>query len=222
LFVFLLFRHRRAVPVEVLLDALFRDQAEAAAKNGLRVAATLLRDALEPERVVRGSSKYLSSDGRIMRLDLGPAAWVDWDEFRRQAARTKRHDLACIDRVESAQLGLSLVTEPVLPEFYGDEWFFSELEAIEHETRAVRVRLGFDLVEEREYVAAAEQARLLLAADALDESALEIEVRALCGRGANAEALRRVRGFEKRRLAEFGEDSVSHTVELCRRLAGDG
>ena len=221
LFLYLLFRHRRVVPVDVLLDALFRDQPEGAAKNGLRVAATLLRDALEPERAVRGRSKYLTSDGKTMRLDLGRAAWVDWDEFRRQALRTRRTDLPVTDRIESAQLALSLVTEPILPEFYGEEWFFAELEPIEHEVRAVRVQLGLDLIEAREYVAAAEQGRRLRAADPLDEAALEIEVRAYCEQGAQPEALRRVRGFEKRWRAEYGEDSVSRTAVRCRELASE-
>jgi DNA-binding SARP family transcriptional activator/tetratricopeptide (TPR) repeat protein len=216
LFVFLLLRHRRPVPVDLILDALFRDQPEHSAKNGLRVAATMLRDALEPERVARGRSSYLSSDGKIMCLHLGASAWVDVEEFRRQSHRARRNDRTLDERLEASRVALSLVQQPVLAEFYGEEWFLQELEAIEQELRSVRVQCGMDLLEAGEWLEAEEQARALRAADPLDESALEIEVRALVNRGAQSEALKVLRRFERCCDAELGPGEPPAAVRRLR------
>ena len=204
------------LPRDRVLDLLWPDADPAVARNALYKALHALRRVLEPGLAAGAESAYVAVAGDAIGLRPEADVRVDVDVFEEglaatggsppEARRRRLRDALALYR------GALLASEPAI------EWTVARREAL----RRVWRRAALDLAE-LDLAANASQAALppldaLLAADAADEGALRLLMRALAAIDRRDEALRRYDQTRALLSAEFGIEPDAATADLAAAL----
>jgi ATP/maltotriose-dependent transcriptional regulator MalT/DNA-binding SARP family transcriptional activator len=198
-------RRGRAVPREVLMEALWPDEDPARLSNRLSVALSTVRAVLDPERR-HPSDRFVIADKHVVALGQVP---VDVEEFlaaaaaglERFAGGERAEALAQLAAAEAAFTGDFLEDDPY------EDWTLSPRE----EARAVYLRVARTLAraaaEAGEHDQAVRYHLRVLERDAYDEEAHLGLVATLAAAGRHGEARRRYRIYGEQ-MAELGVEAA--------------
>ena len=202
------------VPVDRMVDCLWRDRPPARAAQQISVLASRLRGVLGADRVVRS--------------DAGYSLLVDWldldvlDEYLSEAERRLVSGTPAAARTAAAA-GLHLFRGPFLADEADAWWAATELAATERiRSRLHRIVAGAALAG-GEWAEAGDLALAMLASDPYDEPALRIAMEALARSGRQASALSTYATVRARLAEDLGtspteETETVHTAILLGRL----
>jgi ATP/maltotriose-dependent transcriptional regulator MalT/DNA-binding SARP family transcriptional activator len=191
LFARLLVAEGRAVSREQLRSDLWPDAEPDAGRNNLRVAATRLNDALDPERPAGVAPWFVPAEGDA--LALRAEALADWDVARFRA---------CLGQAEAAERAgdearalaatcdaLALYAGALLPEIDAS-WVVGPRRELAARFAAAAQRAGPRLLRRGRLEEAQRLADRWLAQDPADERAIALRMRVALARGDRAGALR--------------------------------
>jgi ATP/maltotriose-dependent transcriptional regulator MalT/DNA-binding SARP family transcriptional activator len=214
---FLLVHLDRSVSEDELFDALWPDLSMASARRSLHVAASRVRQLLDPPGAERS---VIERTERWYRLALDPKATVDADEFRAAVATAlaergeERRPL--LERARSLWGG-----EPLPEERYSD-WATPYREALIDRHTAVLTAL-VELDEHAgDHAQAADTARELVRLDPLNEGAHRALITAYARAGRTGQALRQYLECRRTLVEALGIEPAEATSRLqARILAGE-
>lgn len=197
---------RRPLTREALVHRLWPDIASDEANAALRTAVYRLRKQLrDPAAVVSTNAGYR----------LGDTIPVDMLEGEQFVAGARRFGTLS-DRERTRLTALLELLAHGLPSVYGRwEWFARYEERVRDLLHDVGIALAEDDLRRGDTAAAIARAEMLLRADALDEPANEIAIRAHIAAGRKSEALRRFRLYRDALDREYG---VAPGAELSSLL----
>lgn len=194
----------RPVHREVIMEALWRDSAPAAATRSLQVVVSSLRQTLEPG-VARGASSLLVREGEAYRLAVPVHGDCDVLRFDRameeaRSARGRGDALAARRRLEAA---LDAYTGDLLPMEGPAEWVVDERER--YRAAAVDAAHGLAelLLERGEHAPAAAACERGLRIDRYRDDVWRLLIRALEDAGNHMAARRAKRDYDEM-LVELG------------------
>jgi len=194
-----------AVPVDVLIDALWPDGAPSRPADQLAVLVSRLRAVLGRERIVRGDSGY--------RLVYD---WLDLDELEAVTAETAAR-MSDGNRAGASSAGrvvASLLRDVSRPPEPAGEWVTTQLAALERDVARCRRTAASALLAGGAWLDAADLAADALAADAFDEHALRMLMRANVAGGRTATALASYAAARRMLTDELGTDPSPDTEAL--------
>jgi DNA-binding SARP family transcriptional activator len=200
---------RRALTREALTHRLWPDGAPEEVNAALRTAVYRLRKQLHDPRAVESTAKGYR---------LAQAVHVDMLEAEQFVSGARRFDtLSDRERARLAALLDQLAHGP--PSVYGRwEWFRPYEERLRDLLHDVGILLAEDDLRRGDTAAAIARAEALLRADALDESANEIVIRAHVAAGRKSEAYRRYRRYRDALDREYGVAPGSELSALLEAL----
>lgn len=140
-FKYLLLRHRRAVPAEELIDAIWKNAAGRNLLPSLWNATSCIRKALEPELKAGVASSFITITDGTYRLDLGEGAQVDIVEFRQLLASATKQTSAK-KQIELLEQAVRLYQGDFLPEDIAEEWTSFERSTLKDEVLHALIELA--------------------------------------------------------------------------------
>lgn len=213
---FLLIHRDAPVPEDVLFEAFWPDKAPAAARRNLAVALSLARKALD---VPGAPVSVVETDGRAVRLPLGPADHLDSHEFEVAAAAALAASGAqrrvALERAEALWGG------PPLPEELYVEWTFAWRERLNDRYSHVLTALQQAYADAHQPDDALRLARKRVELDPLNESAQRELIASYARAGRRNHALRQFAACRRVLVDELGIEPAEATCSLQERvLAG--
>ncbi|HEY6236369.1 MAG TPA: BTAD domain-containing putative transcriptional regulator, partial [Candidatus Elarobacter sp.] len=203
---------RRPLTREALVARLWPDNSPDEANAALRTAVYRLRKQLrDPGAVVSSGAGY--------RLAATiPVDVLEAEQFvagvRRLGGLSERERVRLITVLERLSHGV--------PTIYARwEWFAPYERRMRDLLHNVGIALAEDDLRSGDAPAALARAELLLRADALDESANEIAIRAHVAAGRKSEALRRYRGYRDALRREYGFEPDAQLTRLLEGTSGE-
>ena len=202
------------VPVDRLIDCLWRDRPPARATQQISVLASRLRGVLGADRVLRSDAGY------VLVVD-----WLDLDaldEYLSEAERRLVSGTPAAARTAAAA-GLHLFRGPLLADEADAWWATTEQAATERiRSRLHRIVAGAALAG-GEWSEAGDLALAMLASDPYDEPALRLAMEALARSGRQASALSAYATVRARLAEDLGtspseETETLHTAILVGEL----
>jgi DNA-binding SARP family transcriptional activator len=195
-------RHR-AVPIEVLAEAIWR-QAGPSAPNTVRHFVSALRDRLEPDRVRHAESSFVVSRRGGYALDADHV-WIDADEFEAEAQDGLRA-LAAGDAAAaraSLERAVALYRGDLLADDPYAEWALPERERLRALVANALRNLARLTADEPERALA--HLERLAQLEPFDNDAARELISAWLRLGRRSRAARYYQAFRLRLLREFGE-----------------
>jgi DNA-binding SARP family transcriptional activator len=190
-----------------LIDILWPDSSPAAGASNLRYTVHRLRRDLGS-----GEPSPLLSGGGWIALNQACAWEVDLDRFR---------ELAAAEEPDALEAAATLCRGEPLTENRYDDWAAALRSEIGRTLRDVYLRLARLCWEQGLQGRTIAWLERLLAADPLDEEAVQELLRRCAAMGRRAEALQRYRLFEKQLAHEIGVRPLPETVALVESLESD-
>jgi DNA-binding SARP family transcriptional activator/tetratricopeptide (TPR) repeat protein len=203
LLAYLLLNARQPVSRDNVAFALWPDESEDAARANLRRHLHYLREALPRSRVA-----WLITDGRTVRWNPAAAVHVDVADFERFAA-----DPAAL------QKAVDLYGE-LLPG-YDDEWLIAARERLHQSYLQTLVELARRARGRRDFSAATDHLRRILADDPWREDALRALMAVRRESGDRSSALQLCADFEERLQREMGVGLMPETAALRHAIELD-
>jgi DNA-binding SARP family transcriptional activator/tetratricopeptide (TPR) repeat protein len=194
-----------AVPVDVLVDAIWPEGAPAKPADQLAVLVSRLRAVLGRERIVRGDSGY--------RLVYD---WLDVDELDAVTAETAarladgNHPGASV----AGRVVASLLRDARRQPESTSDWVTTQVAALDRDVARSRRTAAAALLAGGAWLDAADLAADALAADAFDEQALRVLMRANVAGGRSAVALAAYAVARRMIVEELGTDPSPDTEAL--------
>ncbi|MBW7929508.1 MAG: winged helix-turn-helix domain-containing protein, partial [Fimbriimonadaceae bacterium] len=207
LFAYLAYRAGRSVPREVLAD-LFWPEARDGGRNSLSVALSAIRELLGEH-----ASAILKWD-RVSVGMLPDAVGTDVAEFQRQWHQARSSGGP---RLEDLEACVRLGAQPLLEGFY-DEWVLLERDSLAAQRAEAALALAGMYLDRGTPTRAVETARLVLAADELNEDAHRLIVLALKRSGNIAAALHQYALMERILQTELKTPPSETSASLKREL----
>jgi len=194
----------RAVPADVLIDALWDGAPRARPADQLAVLMSRLRAVLGRDRIEHADGGYL------VRCD-----WLDATELAQLADEVKaRQDAGqAAGAVAAARVALSLV-RGADPRALPGEWARRRHAELERLIGRARLLAAAALLDAGDWMAAADAAAAAVERDAYDEAALRTLMRAYVAGGRVAAALAAYAGARTRMADELGTDPSPETAAL--------
>jgi DNA-binding SARP family transcriptional activator len=191
LFARLLVAEGRGVSREQLCADLWPETEPEAARNNLRVAATRLNDALDPERPPGTAPWFVLAEGDALALRAEALAGWDVARFRSSLQEAEAAERAGDDAraLEATCEALALHAGPLLPEIDAD-WALGLRRDLFERFGAAAQRAGPRLLRRGRADEAQALADRWLAHDPADERGVELRMRVALARGDRAGALR--------------------------------
>lgn len=203
-------RRGRAVPVDVLADALWGDEHPLRSGDQVGVLVSRLRGALGAERILRTDAGY------ALRAD-----WLDVDELDARA-RDAHERLQARDWLGArlaSSMALDLARGPLLPEEEGD-WVDGPREVVSRTVAAVGLVAAEAAMESGDALGAVAAASVGLDHDPYDEAALRTLMRAHVAMGRPASALAAYAEVRSRLAEHLGVSPVDETEALHAAILG--
>jgi DNA-binding SARP family transcriptional activator len=205
--------NRGAVPEDCLLEAFWPDRDPAAGRRCLAVSLSRCRAVLHAGAIVAGERTY--------RLVLRPQDSVDSDLFERAAAQA----LASVPgprRIAALEHAGSLWRGEPLPEDRYADWAQEWRDGLVDRRRELLAALADAHAEAGEHDAALRAARMMLAADPLDEGAHRRVMAGYAALGRRSRALEQYLRCRRELIDGIGIEPARETTALqARILAGD-
>ncbi|WP_063049874.1 BTAD domain-containing putative transcriptional regulator [Nocardia arthritidis] len=198
------------VPVDRLIDDLWRGEPPPRALGALQAYISHLRKLLEPDRPPRSPATVLVSQapGYALRLD---AEAVDAWQFEAEVRTVPRDPEERRQRLERA---LGRWHGPAFAEFGDESWARPEANRLDELRLAARERLAATLVELGDLAAAAAEADAVTSTHPLREEAWRISALARFHAGRQADALAALRAARQVLADELGIDPGPALVQL--------
>lgn len=216
LFKFLVAQRGRPAAREQILDAIWADAAPDSADRSFEVTLSTLRRVLDPPGgptlVVRRGRGYLLNPDVPVVVDVDRFAHhLDRGNWWRQRGQTA---LAVSEWTiaEAAYGGDFLADDPY------EEWASAERDRLREQYLDLVLHLGEVALEEGRYGEAAERAYRVLGADPVREPAYRLLMRVHARQGNRAAAVRDLQRCADTLRRELGEEPMSETWELARRI----
>lgn len=168
-FKYLLLRHRRAVPAEELIDAIWKNPAGRNLLPSLWNATSCVRKALQPELKPGMASSFITITDGTYRLDLGGEAQIDFIEFRQLIAAASNQ--APDKKMELLEQAAQLYQGDFLPEDIAEEWASFERSTLKDEALDALMQLASLQASAGQQERAATHLRQALQVDAIFEPA---------------------------------------------------
>jgi len=193
------------VSVDSLIDALWPEGAPSRPADQLAVLVSRLRAVLGRERIVRGDSGY--------RLVYD---WLDLDELEAVTAETaeRMSDANHAGASAAGRVVASLLRDVRRPPESAGEWVTTRLASLERDVARSRRTAASALLAGGAWLEAADLAADALAADAFDEHALRLLMRANVAGGRTATALASYAAARRMLTDELGTDPSPDTEAL--------
>jgi DNA-binding SARP family transcriptional activator/tetratricopeptide (TPR) repeat protein len=193
-----------AVPIDVLVDALWGDAAPARPEDQLAVLMSRLRSVLGRERIDHRDGGY------VLHYD-----WLDVAQLSHLVAEMERRRATgnFVGAGAAARVALSLLG-PAGPSVPAGEW--AQLRRAELDRLSARARLSAAraLLDAGDWIAACDAATAALERDPYDESALRIVMRGYALGGQSAAALAAYATNRERLADDLGADPSRETAAL--------
>lgn len=198
------------VPVDRLIDDLWRGEPPTRALGTLQAYISHLRKVLEPDRLPRSPATVLVSQAPGYALRLAPEAVDAWQfEAELRSAPTDP-----VERRRSLEQALGRWHGSAFAEFSDESWARSEASRLEELRLAARERLAATLVELGDPTAAAVEADALTSAYPLREEAWRVSALARFHAGRQADALAALRAARDVLADQLGIDPGPALVQL--------
>lgn len=139
-FKYLLLRHRRAVPAEELIDAIWTNAHGRNLLPSLWNATSCVRKALEPGLKPGMASRFISITDGTYRLDLGANAQIDFIEFRQLIAAAANQPPA--KKMELLEQAADIYQGDFLPEDTAEDWTSFERSTLKDEVLHALMQLA--------------------------------------------------------------------------------
>ncbi|WP_062989218.1 BTAD domain-containing putative transcriptional regulator [Nocardia anaemiae] len=198
------------VPIDRLIDDLWRGEPPPRALGALQAYISHLRKLLEPDRLPRSPATVLVSQAPGYALRLSPEAVDAW-QFEAEL-RSAPTDPA--GRRRNLEQALSRWHGPAFAEFSDESWAQPEANRLEELRLAARERLAATLVELGDHTAAAAEADALTSTHPLREEAWRISALARFHAGRQADALAALRAARDVLADQLGIDPGPALVQL--------
>lgn len=198
------------VPIDRLIDDLWRGEPPPRALGALQAYISHLRKLLEPDRLPRSPATVLVSQAPGYALRLAPEAVDAW--LFETELRSAPTDPA--ERRRSLEQALSRWHGPAFAEFSDESWAQPEANRLEELRLAARERLAATLVELGDPTAAAAEADALTSTHPLREEAWRISALARFHAGRQADALAALRAAREVLADQLGIDPGPALVRL--------
>jgi DNA-binding SARP family transcriptional activator len=200
----LLLHHQRAVPVDELIDTLWGNDATGSnASQVIKNAISFVRKALEPSLKPRDTSQFIHFKDNAYTLNLGDDATIDFIEFKffiRAAAKEQNRDARATLYAKACEFYIG----DFLKEDLYDDWSAYERETLKESYCIALLFLAEKYLMDKNFIDAAQYARLLIDADRLHDRAHEILVISFHQSGNTAEARRAYKHCSELFLKELG------------------
>ncbi|MRH87787.1 AAA family ATPase [Nocardia sp. SYP-A9097] len=198
------------VPVDRLIDDLWRGEPPTRALGTLQAYISHLRKLLEPDRLPRSPATVLVSQAPGYALRLAPEAVDAWQfEAELRSAPTDP-----VERRRSLEQALGRWHGPAFAEFSDESWARAEASRLEELRLAARERLAATLVELGDPTAAAVEADALTSTHPLREEAWRVSALARFHAGRQADALAALRAAREVLADQLGIDPGPALVQL--------
>jgi DNA-binding SARP family transcriptional activator len=214
---FLLLQHHHRAPRDVIIEALWRGQAEQASAQ-LHQASSSLRRALEPDLPDKFPSRYLRSSGEMIGLALPPGSSVDFERFEAMTRTALRDREPSITELSTA---LALYDGELFTEDRYADWAAPRRSALAEAAAAAGATLATARLAEGDARGALADAALAIERDPLREDAVLVAMRAALAMGDRIGAVRLYRRHE-RSLREELDVGPSGALQEFAATAGVG
>jgi DNA-binding SARP family transcriptional activator/tetratricopeptide (TPR) repeat protein len=192
------------VPSDVLIDALWGDEAPARPEDQLAVLMSRLRSVLGRERIEHRGGGY------VLHYD-----WLDAVELSHLVAETERRRVAgnLIGAAAAARIALTLLSRAT-PAAPPGEW--AQLRRAELDRLSGRARLtaATALLDAGDWMAACDAAAVALERDPYEEAGLRVQMRGFVLGGQTAAALAAYAASRERLADDLGADPSPETIAL--------
>lgn len=207
-------QHR--IQAEVLMDALWPEDAPDVARHKLHVAVSALRQSLQQGGLLTKARNVLSYVNECYELSSELQFQIDVDLF--EAAYQAGKLVAPGQAVEQYSRACRLYKGPLLPEDMYADWAQIRREQLTLMFLDMCAVLADAGLQSRRYNAAIHWASRILEENRCDETAYAILIRAYAGSGRRAEALRQFQRCKKTLYSELGVEPVAELCELAEAL----
>jgi DNA-binding SARP family transcriptional activator len=208
-------RHRETV--DMLMAALWPEEAPEVAEHKLRVAISALRCSLNRDFVSESGGGYILCKGQAYQLNPSVQLHTDVDEFLTlyQAGQKASDSEARASYYEKA---CQLYRGPFLVEDVYAEWSYFRREELMKTYIIMCDKLAEWNLQSQYYEAAAKWASAILQVDRCDEEAHRQLIRAYAAQGRRSEALRQFQQCQRVLSKELGIEPVPETQKLFQML----
>lgn len=214
-----LLAHERPTRPEIM-EALWPDLGESAAKGNLRVTLAYLNDALEPDRGEGDATYFVRSSGPVLHLVVGDGLQVDVIDFERELDEARRLEGKGVpsEALHAYLRGLDLWRGDYFAETsHGEGWLEEERDRLRRRFVDAAVRAGQLLTAVGDLGAAERLAERALRADPWEERAHQVLVQASVAAGDLVDAGARLDRC-LRMLRELGVPPAAHTLTLAQQI----
>lgn len=196
---FLLIQHHHRAPRDVIIEALWPDQAEA--QGQLHQASSSLRRALEPDLPDKFPSRYLRLSGDMVELVLPPGSTVDFERFETMTRPTVREPEPSVAELSTA---LAIYDGELFAEDRYADWAAPRRSALVDAAATAGATLAAVRLAGGDARGALADATLAIARDPLREDAVHVAIRAALAMGDRIGAVRMYRRHELLLRQELG------------------
>jgi DNA-binding SARP family transcriptional activator/predicted negative regulator of RcsB-dependent stress response len=214
MFKLLLMARQRQLPGEQVMEALWPDKTQSAARNNFHRTLFVLRRALQPTLTGGNTSDYIKYDGELLRLQPDVVAWVDIEAFQQLVSRAReaRHDLA------HYRAALELYTGDFMPDDAYDDWATHWRAKFQHVYADVLRQVVALHFERNESLPAIEGLEALLRIEPDNEGTLRDLMRLYSQTGQRYKALQRYQQLRHFLHTELGLEPATQTTAVYESL----
>lgn len=213
LFRYLLLQPNRAAGREVIIEALWPDNESGSPEDLLHQATSALRHVLEPDLPDKFPSRYVKVEGEHISLILSPGSMVDFENFERALPLAiQAHN------VDQLQMVLNQYSGDLFPsDRYGD-WSVDRRQSLAELRQHGLLALAQAYYDQGQFFEVANCCRQILHADAWNEDAVLLAMKAYAGMQNTPHALQIYLNLEKTLKEELGIIPRSDLRELAVKL----
>jgi DNA-binding SARP family transcriptional activator len=189
------------------------------AQRDFKVAYSVLRRVLEPERARNAPSAFLIRDGSLYGLRPGADLWIDVDQFDALVAKGDRQfDQNVVEAMPHYRAALALYKGEFLQENPYEEWCSVERERLHTSYLKTADRLARTLAAQNAWEETIEVCQAILSHDDCWEQAYRLMMEAYAHLGNRAQALRTYHRCAERLQKELGVEPVGSTSRLYESI----
>lgn len=213
LFRYLLLQPNRAAGREVIIEALWPDNESGSPEDLLHQATSALRHALEPDLPDKFPSRYVKVEGEHISLMVSPGSMVDFENFERALPLAiQAHN------VDQLQKVLSQYSGDLFPSDRYSDWSVDRRQSLAELRQHGLLALAQAYYDQGQFFEVANCCRQILHADAWNEDAVLLSMKAYAGLQNTPHALQMYMNLEKTLKDELGIVPRSDLRELAIQL----
>lgn len=213
LFRYLLLQPNRAAGREVIIEALWPDNESGSPEDLLHQATSALRHALEPDLPDKFPSRYVKVEGEHIALLLSPGSMVDFENFERTLPLAiQAHN------VDQLQKVLNQYSGDLFPSDRYSDWSVDRRQSLAELRQHGLLALAQAYFDQKQFFDVVNCCRQILHADAWNEDAVLLAMKAYAGMQNTPHALQMYLNLEKTLQEELGIIPRSDLRDLAVQL----